>query len=103
MDKRKLVAEVARKTEYAKWEINSMLGPLCESILTALQNGEKVAINEFGTFKLKVRKERAWVDPKTKKRKVIPPKVQVVFTATPKFSVDIEVVEQLINKQKDTK
>ena len=55
MDRRKLVAAVARKTDYAKWEINSLLTPLCESILTALQNGEKVAINEFGTFDLKVK------------------------------------------------
>lgn len=103
MDKRKLVAEVARKTDYAKWEINSMLGSLLELILAALQNGEKVAINEFGTFKLKVRKERVWVDPKTKKRKVIPAKAQVVFTATSKFTVDVEVVEQQINKQADIK
>ena len=103
MDKRKLVAEVARKTNYAKWEINSMFAPLCQSILAALQNGEKVAINEFGSFNLKVKKERAWVDPKTKRRKVIPAKVQVVFTATPKFTVDVEVVEQRINKQVDTK
>lgn len=102
MDKRKLVAEVARKTDYAKWEINSMLGPLCEAILTTLQNGEKVTINEFGTFDLKVKKERVWVDPKTKKRKVIPAKMQVVFTATPKFIVDDEVVAQRINKQAGT-
>lgn len=103
MDRRKLVAAVARKTDYAKWEINSLLTPLCESILTALQNGEKVAINEFGTFDLKVKKERIWVDPKTKERRVLPGKVQVVFNVTPKFSMNEEIANQLIDDRTDDK
>lgn len=58
MDRRKLVAVVAHKTDYAKWEVNLLLTPLCKSILAALQNGEKVEINKFGSFELKVKKER---------------------------------------------
>lgn len=103
MDRRKLVAAVARKTDYAKWEVNSLLTPLCESILTALKNGEKVALEGFGTFNLKVKKERNWVDPKTKERRVLPGKVQVVFNITPKFAMDEEIASQFIERQTDKK
>lgn len=102
MDKRKLIANVARKTGYAKWEINSMLNSLCESMLSSLQNGEKVTINEFGTFSLKVKKKRVWVHPQTKERREIPERIQVVFTTTRKFTINDEAVCKLINNQPDT-
>ena len=41
MDKRILVAEIARKTDYAQWEVNKIVEPLFEEILRALENGER--------------------------------------------------------------
>lgn len=95
MDRRKLVAEVARKTPYAKWEINSLIDPVLNSILEALQKGDEVHISGFGRFKLKVSKARAMIHPKTKKRTFVPEKAKVVFAIHPKFKVGADVIEVL--------
>ena len=48
MDKRKLVAQIAEKSGYAKWEINKIIDPLFDTILESLQNGEEIHINNLG-------------------------------------------------------
>lgn len=103
MDRRKLVAAVAQKTDYAKWEIDKILPLVCESILEALQNGEKVSISNFGTFDLKEKKEMIYFNPQTKQRRILPAKMQVVFHITPKFRMDKETTNKLINENDETK
>lgn len=103
MDKRKLIADVARKTNYSKWEIDKLLPLVCESILTALQNGEKVSIDNFRTFNFEVIKQRVYFNPHTKTRTTLPAKVQVVFNITRKFCVDEESAPKIIRQNEEAK
>lgn len=95
MDKRKLVAVIAKKTDYAQWEINKIFSPFVESILEALRQGEVVNINGFGKFELKFRKARIALHPRTREPIQVPEKVSVVFTITEKFEVEGEVLVRL--------
>lgn len=95
MDKRKLVAQVAEKSGYAKWEINKIIDPLFEAILDSLQNGEDIHINNFGKFTLKYHKSKETLHPKTRQRIEIPEKASVVFTQTRMFKPTDETIEVL--------
>lgn len=100
MDKRILVAEIARKTNYAQWEVNKIVEPLFEEILRALENGEEVNIANFGKFSLKYHKPKVTVHPKNRSQVQIPSKASVAFRATRKFKPTDETIDKLSKEAK---
>lgn len=83
MDKKRLVAEAARKSVYAKWEVNVMFDSLIETISESLKNGEKVHINGFGKFEVKQLKQKQTEEEVT-------PKVTVLFTPSKSLKLNGE-------------
>ncbi len=83
MDKKRLVAEAARKSVYAKWEVNVMFDSLIETISESLKNGEKVHINGFGKFEIKQLKQKQVEEEVT-------PKVTVLFTPSKSLKLNGE-------------
>lgn len=100
MDKRKLVAQVAEKSGYAKWEVNKIAEALLGSIFETLEQGEDIHINNFGKFTLKYHKPKETLHPKTRQRIKIPEKASIVFTQTRMFKPTDEAIEAL-RKQAD--
>lgn len=100
MDKRKLIAQVAKKSGYAKWEVNKIIDPLFEAILDSLQNDEEIHINNFGKFALKYHKPKEVLHPKTRQRIEIPEKASVVFTQTRMFKPTDETMTVLKQQAK---
>ena len=100
MDKRSIIAEVAKHTILKKWEINLLVDPLMETIIKALERGEEVHINNFGKFTLKYHKPKETLHPKTRQRIQIPEKISIVFTQTRMFKPTDEAIEAL-RKQAD--
>lgn len=98
MDKRKLVAEVARKSDYAVWEVNKIIEPLLETILTALENGEEVSLNNFGKFKLKHTKSKTIKHVRTKQSAKVPEKATIVFSQTRMFKPTKETMAELADQ-----
>lgn len=99
MDKRKLVAEVAKKTIYTKREINEMIDPLFDAIIEALQNGDEVTINNFGKFAPKYHKSKETVHPTTRKRVTVQEKASVVFKATRMYKPTEEAMTKLASQK----
>lgn len=95
MEQRALVAAVAAKTDYAKWEINTIIEPLLTVVLEVLQNGEEVHLKNFGQFSLKYHKKKEVLHPKTRQRIQIPEKVSIIFTQTRMFKPTDETIEKL--------
>lgn len=98
MDKRKLIAQVAKKSCYAKWEISKITDFILESISETLQKGEEINIKGFGRFEPKVRKARNTIHPRSKQPIQIPEKVSVVFTISKRFTADDGVIEKIKSK-----
>lgn len=98
MDKRKLVAQIAEKSGYAKWKINKIIDSLFDTILESLQNGEEIHINNFGKFTLKYHKPKGTLHPKTRQRIQISEKVSVVFKQTRMFNPTEDTMEALRNQ-----
>ncbi len=65
MNKTELIAAVAEKANITKKDADKIVAAVFESITGALANGEKVAINGFGNFEVKVRPARQGRNPRT--------------------------------------
>lgn len=74
MTKADLVEEVARVTDLPRKESEVVVETIFESIIKALQGGDKIEIRGFGSFRTRPRKGRIGRNPKTGARVEVPPK-----------------------------
>ena len=69
-----LVEEVIRITELPRKESEIVVETIFESIIQALQTGEKIEIRGFGSFRTRQRRGRTGRNPKTGAKVEVPPK-----------------------------
>ena len=74
MTKAALVEEVARVAELTKKHSEVIVDAVFESIVTALQKGEKIELRGFGSFRLRRREPRKGRNPKTGESVSVPGK-----------------------------
>jgi len=74
MTKADLVEEVTRVTELARKESETAVETVFESIIGALQSGDKIEIRGFGSFRTRQRQGRIGRNPKTGAKVDVPPK-----------------------------
>ncbi len=74
MTKAGLVEEVSRVTELPRKESEELVETVFESIIKALQSGDKIEIRGFGSFRTRQRRGRIGRNPKTGARVEVPPK-----------------------------
>jgi len=74
MTKADLVEEVVRMTELPRKESEVIVETIFESIIQALQGGDKIEIRGFGSFRTRQRRGRTGRNPKTGAKVDVPPK-----------------------------
>src|SRR3954468_9901633 len=74
MTKADLVEEVIRLTQLPRKESESIVETIFESIIEALQKGEKIEIRGFGSFRTRQRRGRVGRNPKTGAKVEVPAK-----------------------------
>jgi integration host factor subunit beta len=74
LTKADLIEEVLRVTELPRKESETIVETIFESIIDALQKGDKIEIRGFGSFRTRQRKARVGRNPKTGDRVEVPPK-----------------------------
>jgi integration host factor subunit beta len=74
LTKADLIEEVLRVTELPRRESETIVETIFESIIGALQKGEKIEIRGFGSFRTRQRKPRVGRNPKTGDRVEVPAK-----------------------------
>lgn len=74
MTKADLVEEVIRITELPRKESEIVVETIFESIIKALQTGDKIEIRGFGSFRTRQRQGRVGRNPKTGAKVEVPPK-----------------------------
>ena len=67
MNKDKLIDKIVDKTNYQKNQVEKCLEAGLDIIIETLKKGEKVDLVGFGGFKVRVRKGRKGVNPRTGK------------------------------------
>ena len=79
MNNKEFVAELAQQTGYSQDDTQKLVRKVIDAMITEFEDGEVVAIPNFGTFEVKKRMERVVVNPTTKKRQLAPPKLVLGF------------------------
>jgi len=74
LTKADLVEEVVKNTELPRKESEIIVETIFEGIIGALQNGDKIEIRGFGSFRTRQRRGRIGRNPKTGEKVEVPPK-----------------------------
>ncbi len=72
MNKTELVAAIVDKSGLSKKDAEKALAAFTESVIEALQKGDKIQLVGFGTFEVRNRPERTGRNPITKETITIP-------------------------------
>ena len=79
MNKQELISAAAEKTGFSKKETEATVTAVLETIISALEDNEKVQLVGFGSFEVKERAARIGRNPKTKEAIEIPASKAPVF------------------------
>ncbi|MGB6200647.1 MAG: HU family DNA-binding protein [Candidatus Acidiferrales bacterium] len=74
LTKADLVEEVVKSTELPRKDSEDIVETIFEGIIGALQNGDKIEIRGFGSFRTRQRRGRIGRNPKTGAKVEVPPK-----------------------------
>ncbi|MCM8792158.1 MAG: integration host factor subunit beta [Candidatus Omnitrophica bacterium] len=79
MTKKDLVLKISDETRIKQIDVKKVIQKTFDYIISALQNGEKIELRNFGVFKIKQRKSRTGRNPRTGQIVPVPPRRVVVF------------------------
>lgn len=79
MNNKNFISELSQRTGYTQDDTRKMLNTVIDSMNDSFQKGESITIPKFGTFEVKKRLERILVNPGTKQRMLVPPKLVLNF------------------------
>lgn len=79
MNNKEYIAELAQKAGYTQDDTKRLVRNVIDAMIAEFENGDSIAIPGFGTFEIRKRLERMIVNPQTKKRQLVPPKLILNF------------------------
>ena len=79
MNSKEFISSLANRTGKSNKEVTSLVSATVSAIISELAEENSVAISGFGTFEVKKKLERVLVNPITKQRMLVPPKIVVSF------------------------
>lgn len=79
MNKRGFSRELSIKLDTPVKDTDIFINAFLEQIKTSLKTNNKITINNFGTFKVEIKKSRYAINPNTKEKIMVPEKRVVVF------------------------
>ena len=91
MNRQELIRAMATKTGQTQKDTEASLVAFMDTVMEALESGEKVGIVGFGTLEVSERAEREGINPQTKERILLP------SSKSPKFKAS-KAFKDLLNK-----
>ncbi len=79
MTNKEFIIDLAGRTNKTQKEVSSLVNATVSAIIGELTEENSVAISGFGSFEVKKKLERVLVNPITKQRMLVPPKMVVSF------------------------
>ena len=79
MNNKSFISELSQRMGYTQDDTQKMVHTIIDSMNDCFQKGDVVSIPKFGTFEVKKRLERIVVNPGTKQRMLVPPKLVLGF------------------------
>lgn len=79
MNNKDFTSELSRRLGYTIKDTSELMYSLLSDMTQELQEGNVVTIQGFGTFEVKKKAERITVNPTTKQRMLVPPKLVLAY------------------------
>lgn len=79
MTNKELIAELSKRLEWTQAQTSKIMEDAVSVINTNLANSNSINIQGFGLFETKRRQERMSVNPVSKQRFLVPPKITPAF------------------------
>ena len=79
MNNKDFTSELSRRLGYTIKDTSELMSSLLSDMTQELQEGNVVTIQGFGTFEVKKKAERITVNPTTKQRMLVPPKLVFAY------------------------
>ncbi len=79
MNNKEFITELSGRLGYSAKEISDMVSSVVSVVSEQLQEDNTVVVQGFGTFDVKKKLERISVNPATKQRMLVPPKLVINF------------------------
>ncbi len=83
MNSNEFVAEIAKRMGMSTREATDIMEGMVAEFTNHLEDGDTVSIQGFGTFSVKKKMERVVVNPATKQRMLVPPRMAIGFKVSP--------------------
>ncbi|MBP1531035.1 MAG: HU family DNA-binding protein [Bacteroidaceae bacterium] len=85
MNNKEFVAEMAERLNLTAKEVSSLLVGLTTEMAERFEEETQVSIMGFGNFEVKKKLERVIINPSTKQRMLVPPKMVLSFKPSNTF------------------
>ncbi len=79
MNNKELLSKLSAKLKLTQSETSVLLAEFIQAATEQLVEGKSISIQGFGTLEVRKKEERLSVNPLTKKRTLIPPKLAVAY------------------------
>lgn len=80
MNSKEFVGELSRNLGYTNKDATQLVASLVDIMAQELQDGNIVSVDGFGRFEVRKRMERIIINPMTKQRLLVPPKLVLTFS-----------------------
>lgn len=79
MNNKEFIAELSNRLGYTSKETSELTSSMLAGMVDQLQEGNVITIQGFGSFEVKKKAERISVNPTTKQRMLVPPKLVLSY------------------------
>ena len=83
MNSKEFTGELSRRLGYTNKDAAVLVASLVDIMAQELQESNAIGIQGFGTFEVKKKAERIVINPVTKLRLLVPPKLVLAFKPSP--------------------
>lgn len=79
MNNKEFTSELSHRLGYNLKDTSDLIASLLSDMTKQLEEGNVISIQGFGTFEVKKKTERISVNPNTKQRMLVPPKLVLTY------------------------
>ena len=79
MNNKEFTSELAERLGYTIKDASELMNSLLSSMTQELEEGNVIAIQGFGSFEVKKKAERISINPASKQRMLVPPKLVLSY------------------------
>lgn len=79
MNNKEFIAELAQRLDLTQKTATYLTGALVEDMTECWKSGDTIMVGNFGSFEIRKKMERVLINPSTRQRMLVPPKLTLSF------------------------